>query len=98
MAGPGRGKVTREAPMDLQQPTRISRTRRADIREYFEDGRRATIGQLVRALFTGRTPETARKKANRTVNKERRRKKIRVVGTVSFRGTGRPQHVYGRRR
>src|SRR5713226_6725496 len=79
-------------------PSRISRARRADIREFFEEGRLATIQQIARRFFPSDTPETARKKASRWLNKERRRGRIRIRGIVNLRGVGRPQLVYGKRR
>jgi len=56
-----------------------------------------TSEQLARGFFPGRTMETRKKKARRWLGKKRRRGKVRVVGFVQRRDTGRPEIVYGRR-
>jgi len=81
--------------MDLQ-PERVSRARRAVIREFLET-RNATVKQIARRFFPGKTPETARKKASRWLCKERRRKRVRARGVVTLNATGRPEVVNGRR-
>ena len=78
-------------------PGRVSRARRAAIREFLET-RNATIEQIARRFFTGNTPETARKKASRWLCKERRRKRARIRGVVTLNGTGRPQLGFPRLR
>src|SRR5438067_13027141 len=78
------------------QPPRISRARRADIREFLET-RNATTEQIARRFFSSESPETARKKASRWLCKQRKRGRIRVRGTICMNATGRPQTVYGRR-
>ena len=77
-------------------PHRVSKARRAAIREYLQS-RNATIGQIARRFFASDTPETSRKKASRWLCKERQRKRVRVRGVVHLNVSGRPEIVYGRR-
>src|SRR5438874_429267 len=54
-----------------------------------------TTAQLAH-FFAGGTLETRRKYASRWLVKQRRRKRIRVIGIVQRRDTGRPEIAYGR--
>lgn len=56
----------------------------------------ATTAQLVR-FFPGRTLPTRLRTANRWLRRQRARRRVRLVGTVQRRETGRPEHAYGRR-
>lgn len=57
----------------------------------------ATTAQIAEGFFPGRTLATRKKKASRWLVKQRRRKRVGVVGLVLRRDTGRPEIVYGRR-
>lgn len=57
----------------------------------------ATTDQIARRFFPGRTLETRKKKASRWLVRQRRRGRVRVIGVVQRRETGRPEIVYGRR-
>src|SRR5438067_13376280 len=78
------------------QPPRISRARRADIREFLET-RNATTEEIARRFFSSETPETARKKASRWLCKQRKRGRVHVRGVVCMNGSGRSELVYGQR-
>jgi hypothetical protein len=74
------------------QPARISK--RPPLREYLAN-RHATTDQVGRRFYACGTLETARKKASRSLNAERRRKRVRLAGAVLLTGSGRPTIVYG---
>ena len=57
----------------------------------------ATIEQIARGFFPGRTMATRKKRASRWLAKQRRRGRVRVVGVVQRRDTGRPEIVYGKK-
>jgi hypothetical protein len=70
--------------------------RRRDARIFeFLARRSATTAQLA-AFFPGRTLAARIKKASRWVVRQRKRGRVRVVGVVQRRDTGRPEIVYGR--
>ena len=77
------------------QPHRVSKSRRAEIRDFL-GSRNATTDQIARNFFTGGTMETSRKKASRWLCKERKRKRVHVQGIVLLNATGRPEFVYGK--
>ena len=77
------------------QPNRISKTRRADIREFLAI-RNATTGQITRRFFPGESMATARKRACRFLAKERKRGRVRLEGMILMSETGRPELVYGK--
>lgn len=81
--------------MHLSSPG-ISKTRRCDVREFL-GSRNATVDQIRRKFFSGGTPETDRKKANRFLCKERKRKRIRIRGVVQLNANGRPELAYGKK-
>src|SRR5438309_405607 len=61
------------------------------------DARNATTDQVARRFFAGATAETGRKKANRWLCRQRKRRRVRLRGMVVLNGTGRPELVYGQR-
>ncbi len=81
--------------MDLRSPG-VWRPKHAAIFDFLER-HSATTAQLAEGFFAGRTLATRRKKASRWIVKQRRRRRIRIVGIVQRRDTGRPEVVYGRR-
>jgi hypothetical protein len=81
--------------MDLRAPG-VWRPRHAALFDFLKRYS-ATATQLAEGFFTGRTMETQKRKARRWLTKQRRRKRIFVVGIVQRRDTGRPELVYGRR-
>src|SRR5437660_178312 len=95
LARPSRGENAREASMDLRSPG-VWRSRHAAIYDFLER-HSATVEQIARRFFSGRTMATRKKKANRWLVKQRKRGRIRVVGIVQRRDTGRPEFTYGRR-
>ena len=80
--------------MDLRSP-RVWRPKHAAIHDFLTR-HSATTEQIARRFFTGKTLATRRKKARRWIAKQRRRGKLRVIGPVQRRDTGRPEMVYGR--
>lgn len=99
MALPADTKTERKVEPDLQQTGVRWQERDRDIIDLVSE-HPATAEQVARIYFTGGTPkpETARKKANRRLNRLARRRKIRALGLVLLKGTGRPQIVYGGRK
>ena len=81
--------------MDLRTP-RVWRPRDANIFDFLRR-HTATCEQLARLFFSGATLPTRKKKANRWLVRQRKRRRIQVVGFVMRRDTGRPETAYGRR-
>ena len=82
--------------MSDSRAPRVWRDRRAAILDFL-DRFSATAEQLAQRFFPGGTLETQKRKARRWLEKQRRRKRVRVVGLVQRRETGRPEIVYVRR-
>ncbi len=80
--------------MDLRAPG-VRRPRHAAIYEFLQR-HSATTAQLAERFFTGATLATRKKKASRWIAKQRRRGRVKVVGMVQRRDTGRPEIVCGR--
>src|SRR5687768_9301122 len=81
--------------MDLRAPG-VWRPKHAAIYEFLRR-HSATTEQIARGFFTGRTLATRFKKASRWLVRQRKRRRIQVIGIVQRRDTGRPEIVYGRR-
>lgn len=93
-------ETERENEPDLQQTGVRWQERDRGIVELVSE-HPATAEQVARLYFSSGTPgkpETSRKKANRRLNRLARRRKIRAIGLVLLKGTGRPQIVYGGRK
>ena len=95
LAGTPRGEAAGEAGADPRSPG-VWRGKHAE-RYDFLRRHTVTTAQLAERFFSGRTLEATRKKASRWLVKQRKRKKVRAVGVVQRRDTGRPEVVHGRR-
>lgn len=80
--------------MDLRAPG-IWRARDARVFDFLQ--RFTATREQISRFFTGRTLDIKKKKASRWIKRQLRRKRIRLIGILQLKDTGRPALVYGRR-